>query len=255
MLNNMKNPVKIPLNWGTAVAVCLLMVASARATVTNASWTFPASTTPAPSQPISADLSIYSVNDVLGWTLADNRLAVAFVAHAGLTTALDFSYNGNHPAYLNGSILTLTSTISGLPSGDWLADIQLSYDTRWNKTANTVTETWAYSINGAAYINFDTVAVTGNVWQTEVIPLSGLTLNNGDTLILRDTITGAAGSNGNLDFDDFKMTSEIVPEPSSLALVLLSVGSAGLWFRLRVKSHPRNSRPAPSRARWQASRS
>lgn len=129
------------VQMGLFTAVCWLMVAKTSATVTNASWTFPATTTPAPSQPIGADLSIYSTNNNLGWTLFDSSLNVAFVPNPGDTTALEFSYNGNHSAYLNGSTLTLTSTISGLVTGSTLTSIQLSYDTKWNKTATSVTET------------------------------------------------------------------------------------------------------------------
>lgn len=201
------------------------MVAKASATVTNADWTFPSTTIPAPSQPIGADLSIYSTNDILGWTLFNNSVNVAFVPNPGETTALEFSYNGNHSAYLNGSTLTLTTTISGLAAGSSLTGIQLSYDTKWNKTASTLTETWAYSLNGGAFIDFDTIGVTGNVWQPEVSLLSGLTLQNGDTIIFRNTFSGAAGNNGRLDFDNIQFTSLVVPEPSFLALALLGVGS------------------------------
>jgi hypothetical protein len=221
--------------WGMMTAVCLLMAAKTSAAITNASWTFPTTTTPPPSQPIAADLSIYSTNNVLRWLLTDNRLNVSFVANPGETTALEFSYSGNHASYLNGSYLTLSSTIAGLSAGTWLSDIQLSYDTLWNKTASSVTETWEYSVNGGAYISFDIVAATGNTWQTEVIQLSGLTLNNGDTLTLRSTFSGATGNNGNLGFDNFEMTSQIVPEPSSLVLIVLSFGIAGLRLFLRSK--------------------
>jgi len=214
--------------------------------VTNASWFFPASTTPGPSQPIAPNQSSYSVNDTLGWTVASGSLYLSFIARPGNTTALEFSYNGNHPEYLNGSTLTLSFTFSGVPVGHSLSDFQLSYDTRWNKTASTVTETWSYSINGSAYINFDTVAATGNAWQTEMIQLSGVTLHNGDILSLRETFSGAAGNNGALDFDNFEMTSTIVPEPSSLGLVALSLSMAWLWFAYRSKNAPANARPAPA---------
>jgi hypothetical protein len=216
---------KIAFKWGILAVICLVMVAKANATVTNASWTFPSATTPGPSQPMAADLSIYSTNNYLGWTLFNSSLNVGFVSNPGNTTAFEFSYNGNHSAYLNGSTLTLTSTISGLTAGTWLTNVQLSYDTLWNKTATSVTETWAYSINGGAFIDFDTLTVTGNIWQSQVSPLSGLTLYNGDTIAFRDTITGASGNNGNLDFDNIQLISSVVPEPSSFALVALGIGS------------------------------
>jgi hypothetical protein len=242
----MKNPMKILLNWAICVAVCLFMAARAGAAVTNATWIFPATTTPGPSQPIAANQSSYSVNDNLGWTAASGSLYLSFIARPGYTTALEFSYSGNHPDYLNGSILTLTFTISGVPVGHGLTDFQLSYDTRWNKAANTVTETWSYSVNGSAYVNFDTAAATGNVWQTETIQLSGVTLNNSDTLTLRSTLSGAAGNNGALDFDNFEMTSNIVPEPSALALVALTLSMAWIGFKFRSKTTPVISSPAPA---------
>jgi len=101
------------------------MAANASTTVANADWIFPAATTPAPSQPIAANLSTYSINDNLGWTESDARLAETFILNPGNTTALAFSYNGNHPAYLNGSTLTLTATISGLNYGNALTNLQL----------------------------------------------------------------------------------------------------------------------------------
>jgi hypothetical protein len=210
------------------------MVAKASAAVTNASWSFPTTINPAPSQPIAANLAIYSTNDVLGWTSANANLNVTYVLHATANTALEFSYNGNHSAYLNGSTLTLTATISGVPTGHGLSDIQISYDTRWNKTTSTVTETWDYSINGGAYINFDLVAATGNTWQAENIVLSGLTLHDGDTIIFRNTFSGVTGNSGSLDFDNFEITTEVVPEPSALLLIALSFSIAGLRLFLRA---------------------
>jgi|GEM_PF-4057099 hypothetical protein len=229
---------RLVLKLGVVIIVCVLMVAKANATITNASWTFPASTSPGPAQPIAADLAVDSINDLLGWTEANNGLTEAFVLNPGKTTALEFSYNGNHSAFLNGSTLTLSSTISGLPTGYSLTGIQLIFDTKWSMTANTVTETWAYSLNGGAFLNFETTAVTGNVWQTAASPLTGLLLHNGDTLAFRSTFSGAVGNNGNLGFDNILITSaSAVPEPSSLALAALGVGLAGLRLVSRSRSN------------------
>lgn len=211
------------------------MVAKAGAAITNASWTFPASTSPGPTQPIAADVSVDSINNLLGWTEANNGLNEAFVTNPGKTTAFEFSYNGNHAAYLNGSTLTLSSTISGLPAGYSLTTVQLTTDTRWSMTANTVTETWDYSLNGGAFLNFGTIAATGNIWQTTTSPLTGLVLHNGDTLAFRNTFSGAAGNSGNLDFDNILITSVVVPEPSSLALTALGISLAGLRLASRLK--------------------
>ena len=248
LLWNRNHSVKIVSNWVMVTSVSALMVANAGATVTNASWTFPAARLPAPSQPIAANLSSYSTNSVLGWTEADNRLAETFVFNPGDTTALEFSYNGNHPAYLNGSTLTLTFTISGLTNDFSLANVQLSYDTRWNKFLNSLTETWAYSLDGGPFVNFETDTVTGNVWQTQGSLLSGLTLKNDDTIVFRDTFSGAAGINGNLDFDNIQIFSEVIPEPYALALVALGISFAGLRRMLRLRPNPANSRQTPDAA-------
>jgi len=226
-----------------------LMAVNASATITNADWIFPATRLPAPSQPIAADASANSTNNDLGWTEADARLAESFILHLGNTTALELSYNGINPAYLNGSTLTLTTTISGLGSGSSLTNIQLSYQTRWNKILNSLTETWAYSLDGGAFINFETDTASGNVWQLDGSVISGLRLTNGDTIVFRDTFSGAAGINGNVDFDNMQISSEVIPEPSSLALAALGIGIAGAWFVRRSKSIQ------PSRARRQAPRS
>jgi hypothetical protein len=205
------------------------MVAKANAAITNVNWIFPANTIPAPSQPIAADLSIYSTNNFLGWTSANSGLTEAFILNPGNTTSLEFSYKGNHSAYLNGSTLTLTSTISGVATGHSLTNIQLAYDTKWDKTGNTLTETWAYSLNGGVFLNLQTNAVTGNAWHTATASLAGLLLHNGDTIAFRNTFSGAAGNNGNLDFDNIRITSAVAPEPSPLALTTLGLSVAGLF--------------------------
>jgi hypothetical protein len=98
-------------------------------------------------------------------------------------------------------------------------------------TGNTVTETWAYSLNGGTFLKFETNAVTGDVWQTAGSSLTGLGLQNGDTIAFQDTFSGAAGNNGNLDFDNILITLELIPEPSSLALAGLCISLWGLWIR------------------------
>ena len=102
-------------------------------------------------------------------------------------------------------------------------------------TANTVTETWAYSFNGGAFLNFGTIAATGNVWQTTTSPLTGLVLHNGDTLAFRNTFSGAVGNNANLDFDNILITSVVVPEPPSLALAALGASLTGLRLVSRLR--------------------
>ena len=208
-------------------------------------WTFPTNTTPAPNPPIGADLTYYSTNVDLDWVAFNSRLAVSFVPNPGETTALQFSYNGNHSDSLNGSTLMLTATISGLASTQWLTGIVLSYDIKWSTTASTLTDTWAYSINGGPYTDFLTNTATGNVWQTVTTPLSGLRLDNGDTITFRDTFSGAAGNNGDLDFDNIQMTSIVVPEPSIGVLAALGVGVA---VRRRVGRQTGCS-PRPARIR------
>ena len=133
---------------------------------------------------------------------------------------------------MNGSSLTLSTTISGLPAGDSLTNIQLSYQTKWDQSGNSVTNVLAYSLNGGALINFDTNSVLGNsTWQTDGALLSGLQLQNGDTLVISDTFSGAAGNNGNLDFDNIQITSTtVVPEPSSRVLAGTGFSLAGLQF-------------------------
>jgi hypothetical protein len=208
------------LNWSIIILMGWSIVASAIATtITNASWTFPTNTISSPSQPIGSDLSTYSTGDNLSWIAADTRLNENFVPNLGQGTALEFSYNGNHSEFLNGSALTLTSTVSGLPSGFSLVGIQLSYQTKWNLNGNSINQTWAYSLNGGAFVNFETDVVTGNLWQTEGSFLNGLVLTNGETIAFSDTITGAIGNNGSLEFDNVEITSTVVSEPPAPALI------------------------------------
>ena len=213
-----------------------LVVANANATtVTNVSWMFPIGTTAEPSPHMGPGLSIYASADYLDWIPANKKLSVSFVPNLGGGSALEFSYDGNHPNYLNGTTLTLTSTVTGLPSRSSLRNIKLSYDSKWNIIGNTVTESWAYSLNGGAYKNFETDAVTGGLWQTEGSILNGIILNNGDTIALRNTIGGAVGNNGELELDNIRLTSVLMPEASSTVLASFG-GLATLVVIRRLRS-------------------
>jgi hypothetical protein len=203
--------------------VCWMMVAKVSAiTFTNVSWTFPYSTNSGPSEPVRPGLSTYSTDGYLNWILANNKLAVNYVPNMGDGTALDFSYTGNHPEFLNNSMLTLTTTVSGIPAGVSFTHIQFSYDTRWSLSGSSLTETLAYSLNGGAFIKFETDVVAGDLWHTEGSLFNGVTLTDGDNITVRDTISGATGNNGNLEFDNIQISSTVVPEPS--VPVLASLG-------------------------------
>jgi hypothetical protein len=224
------------LKWGIFSMMYWLAVVNTSATnITNVRWAFPNNITSEPSPPMGPGLSIYSPADSPDWIAASRKLSVSFVPNLGEGPALEFSYNGNHPDYLNDTILMLTSTVSGLPRRSSLTSIKLSYDSKWNMTGNTVTETWAYSLNGGAFKNFETDAVTGNLWQTEGSILNGIILNNGDTIALRDTISGADGSNGKLKLDDIQLTSILMLEPSSTVLASFG-GLAALVAIRRLRS-------------------
>ncbi len=70
--------------------------------------------------------------------------------------------------------------------------------------------------------------VAGDKWHTEGSLFDGLTLTDGETITFRDTISGATGNNGNLEFDNFQISSTVVPEPSAPALA-----SSGRFRRTR----------------------
>ena len=198
------------------------MVAKANATtITNVSWTFPTNSISGPTEPVGPGLSTYSTDDYLDWIKANNRLGVNFVPNLGEGASLEFSYNGNHPEFLNGSVLTLSSTISGAPADLSFTHVQFSYDARWSVSGSSITQTWAYSLDGVTFKNFETDVIAGDGWHTEGSFLDGLTLTDGETITFRDTISGATGNNGNLDFDNIQVTSTVVPEPSAPALASL----------------------------------
>ena len=213
-----------------------LVAANANATtITNVCWSFPNDTTAEPVPPMGPGLSIYSSVDCLDWIAASKKLSVSLVPNLGEGSALEFSYNGNHPDYLNGTTLTLTSTVSGVPGGFSLKNIRLSYDCKWNMIGNTVTETWAYSLNGRDFKIFETDALTGNLWQSEGSVLNGIILTNGDTIALRGTISGAGGKNGKLELDNIRLTSVLMPEASSTVLASFG-GLATLVVIRRLRS-------------------
>ena len=203
------------------VALTLCVIASANATITNADWIFPTTTSPGPVQPIAADVTTDSINNFLGWTAGGTHLNESYVLNPGKTTALEFSYSGNQSSSMNGSIITLSSTISGLTSGSFLTNVQMSYDTKWSNTGAPITQTWAYSLNGGTYVDFLTNTVAGAAWQTDSASMAGLQLQDGDTLALRDTLSGATGNGQSLDFDNLQILSggvTPVPEPSTITL-------------------------------------
>ena len=213
-----------------------LVVANTKAIIiTNVSWSFLTGSTAEPSPPLEPGLSIYSSADYLDWIATSKKLSVSFVPNLGGGSALEFSYHGNHPDYLNGTTLTLTSTVSGLPNRFLLRNIKLSYASKWNMIGNPVTETWAYSLNGRDFKNFETDVVTGNFWQTEGSILDGIILTNGDRIALRNTISGALGSNGKLELDNIRLTSVLMPEPSSTVLASFG-GLATLVVIRRLRS-------------------
>ena len=211
------------------------MSATAGPSITNADWTFPATTSPGPVQPIAADLAIFSINDYLGWVAGGSHLNESFVLHSGNTTALEFSYNGNQSSSLNGSTLTLTSITSGLGAGQSLSGLQLSYDINWSNVGSSITNIWAYSLNGGSFQNFATNLVAGGSWLTTGSSISGLVLQNSDTIVLQDTLSGATGNNQGLDFDNIQLTAIVVPEPPSFVLAVVCVGIAGWRFLRRTR--------------------
>ena len=218
-------------NWGMLATACCLMVAKLSATsITNVSWTFPTNSISGTSEPVGPGLSTYSTDDYLAWIKANNRLTVNFVPNLGEGTALEFSYNGNHSEFLNGSVLTLTSTVSA-PADYSFTHIQFSYHTRWSLSGSSITETWAYSLNGGAFKNLETDVAAGDGWHTEGSFLDGLTLTDGETITFRDTISGATGNNGNLEFDNIQISSTIVPEPSAPVLASLGGFAALIAFQ------------------------
>jgi hypothetical protein len=179
----------------------------------------------------------YSVNDVLNWTAGGSHLTESYVSNPGRTTALEFPYAGNQASSMNNTTITLSTTITNLLTGSFLTGIQMSYETKWSNTGTPITQTWAYSLNGGAFTNFMVNSISGNAWQTNSASFTGLQLQNGDTFVLRDTLTGASGNGQSLDFDDFMISSAgftPVPEPSGVAL-LLTAGVAGLVVFRRTK--------------------
>ncbi len=213
------------------------MALSAEATVTNALWTFPSATTPGPVQPIAPDVKTFSTNAALTWVAGGTHLNEAYVLNPGKTTALEFNYSGNQASSMNGTTMTLASTITGLTVGATLTNISLTYETKWSNTSASMTQTWAYSINGGSFTNFYTDTVTGASWQTNTYTFTGLHLQDGDTVTFRDTFSGASGNGQALDFDDLEIAAagvSPVPEPSVIALALLG-GVAALRFVRQTK--------------------
>jgi hypothetical protein len=146
---------------------------------------------------------------------------------------LNYAYNGNHAADLNGVAWTITITAL---SGFALQDVTY---TAGFTSLTAITGTWSYNISGGTPSSgtispFETIAAGGNTDNLTSIPA----LTAGQNLTLTMVFSGAAGgNNGLLTFDN--LTINAVPEPANVALVVFGLGAVGVVTGRRLYGRKR----------------
>ncbi len=186
-------------------------------------WNFPSTGTP--TFPISASSSSGTSATALNGTLTESH-AQSYVSG----NLLQFSFNGSSPSQFNNKTLTLsitassTETISGL-----------SYSTEFNNASasSPLTQTWQYSVNGGNAVNIGSANLTSTALTPENFTFA-VSVPSGESIVFTDTITGASGNNGNLDFGGIN----VVPEPINSALLgfgILFVGVSTCRFYLSYR--------------------
>ena len=115
----------------------------------------------------------------------------------------------------------------------------ITYYTRTSAANGSDTSTWAYSINGGAFVNFTTQPSTvAPVSTTTWAASSAFTVSEnvsvlvGQTITFRNTLTGATANNVNVNFDTIQVSA--VPEPANVALAVFGLGAVSLGVGRRL---------------------
>lgn len=220
---------KLILKSVLAMSVCAgaMFSGPARASIVVADWTFPATGTP------TAPINATSSSDTTGTPQMDGTIFPINHGFETYTTSggndvLQITYTGNHSGNLNGQTLTLTLTANAT-----LNFTGLTYSTLFNNAsaANPLTQTWTYAITGGGSGTVGVVTVNNTTLDNESLS-PNMTLTAGQTITFTDTITGASGNNGALDFGNFSIAA--VPEPVTWALIGfgLVLGISGVRSRM-----------------------
>ncbi len=198
-----------------ALTACGMAFGQARASVI-ATWSFPASGT------ATAPINATSSADTTGTPTLNGTLFTGVATHLGTSTyttsgtsdVLQFLYAGNHAGDVNGATLTLTLTASTT-----FTFSGLTYSTLFNNASagSPLTQTWTYSISGGGSGSIGAISLNNGSLTGESLSL-GATLNAGQTITITDTISGATGNNGTVDFGQIQLNGTPVPEPVTCAL-------------------------------------
>lgn len=148
-------------------------------------------------------------------TVADNQ----FGSFAGSTQ------NALNSDIAGGSLAVTGSGNNGsyflVKFGSKLEDAVLSYATRGTSTGYD-THSFAYSTDGGAtFTDLPSLAAQKNsTWVVKTVDMADVFANS-TANIIKISVSGATSTNGNSRFENMQLNGTIVPEPASLALLLV----------------------------------
>jgi hypothetical protein len=118
----------------------------------------------------------------------------------------------------NGSYVQLQFATTGLE------DVIITFATRGTSTG-FATSDWLYSTDGTNFTSSGiSTATTSTTFALATVNLSAVTaIDNAATVYLRYTLSGATNTSGNNRIDNLQINADPIPEPTSLAMVGMSL--------------------------------
>lgn len=225
-----------------------VVTSAANAQTLIAGWDFQTTTTggtaaaAAPGSPLvynanfgSGTLFLNGTSGSSVWTsLASNPQVTSF-AGTTVNAGTGFSTTTSGAASLalanssaNGNAIVFSFDMTGYE------DLTITYATQGTATGFNL-QTWAYSTDAVNWTNFDSTAFGGATTfaGNGVVTLDTVTgLDNSATAYVRVTFTGASAAAGNNRLDNIQFNA--VPEPASVAMIVLGLTGAMVFRRRRV---------------------
>jgi len=118
-------------------------------------------------------------------------------------------------------------------------DLSLTFSAQRTGTGFN-SQLWEWSTNGSTYSSIGTLSDTdilSSFASTGILSFTNITgLNNASSAYVRVTVSGASAAAGNNRMDNIQFNANLIPEPTSLALIGLgALGMAGYMIRRRKR--------------------
>lgn len=153
---------------------------------------------------------------------------------------LNYTYGGNHAAYLDGCTFLLALTASTAN----YSGLSVTFADAHSGGLTALSGQWSYWVGVGTPGNFAPIGSAINLMTTPAnTSLGGITVSANQTLELRFVLSGAAGTpNGTVTFDTLDVSATgitPVPEPVHYALAVFGVifvgTGVGRWYHGRMK--------------------